>query len=66
MKSRAPPPPGKAATPALQRGQSPHRGTSPDRQQTLLPPTEHLRDRAVDLTVVLPSGLETRSVVSGR
>ncbi|XP_016053793.1 PREDICTED: protein cordon-bleu [Miniopterus natalensis] len=65
MKSRAPPPPGKAATPALQRGQSPHRGTSPDRQQTLLPPTENLRDRAVDLTVVLPSGLETRSMVSG-
>ncbi|KAM7120919.1 protein cordon-bleu isoform 11-T11 [Molossus nigricans] len=65
MKSRAPPPPGMPATPAVQRGQSPHRGASPVRQQNLLSLKENLRDRAVDLTVVLPSGLEKRSLVSG-
>ncbi|XP_036103469.1 protein cordon-bleu-like [Molossus molossus] len=65
MKSRAPPPPGMPATPTVQRGQSPHRGASPVRQQNLLSLKENLRDRAVDLTVVLPSGLEKRSLVSG-
>lgn len=66
MKSRAPPPPGMPATPTVQRGQSPHRGASPVRPQNLLHMKENLWDRAVDLTVVLPSGLEKRSVVSGR
>ncbi|XP_066096570.1 protein cordon-bleu isoform X2 [Saccopteryx bilineata] len=65
MKARAPPPPGKPATPGVQRGQSPHRGASPVRQQNLLPVKEDLEDRAVALTVVLPSGLEKRSVVNG-
>ncbi|XP_054427352.1 protein cordon-bleu isoform X2 [Pteronotus mesoamericanus] len=65
MKARAPPPPGKPATPTAQRGQSPPRSTSPARQQNRLPLKESLRDRAVDLTVVLPSGLEKRSVVNG-
>ncbi|KAM8770587.1 protein cordon-bleu [Rhynchonycteris naso] len=65
MKARAPPPPGKPATPGVQRGQSPHRGASPVRQQNLLPVKEDLEDRVVDLTVVLPSGLEKRSVVNG-
>ncbi|XP_054582210.1 protein cordon-bleu isoform X3 [Eptesicus fuscus] len=65
MKARAPPPPGKAATPTGPRAPSPHRGASPGRQQSLLHLKENLRDRAVDLTVVLPSGLERRSVVSG-
>lgn len=66
MKSRAPPPPGTPATPTGQRGQSPHRGASPVRQQNLLYMKENLRDRVVDLAVVLPSGLEKRSVVHGR
>ncbi|KAF6085589.1 cordon-bleu WH2 repeat protein [Phyllostomus discolor] len=65
MKARAPPPPGKPATPTAQRGQSPHRSASPARPQNLLHLQESLRDRALDLTVVLPSGLEKRSVVSG-
>ncbi|XP_036896998.1 protein cordon-bleu isoform X2 [Sturnira hondurensis] len=65
MKARAPPPPGKPATPTVQRGQSPHRSASPARRQNLLHLKEDLRDRVVDLTVVLPSGLEKRSVVNG-
>ncbi|XP_045682868.1 protein cordon-bleu isoform X5 [Phyllostomus hastatus] len=65
MKARAPPPPGKPPTPTAQRGQSPHRSASPARPQNLLHLQENLRDRALDLTVVLPSGLEKRSVVSG-
>ncbi|KAM5303886.1 protein cordon-bleu isoform 3-T3 [Glossophaga mutica] len=66
MKARAPPPPGKPAAPtAVQRGQSPHRGASPAPQQNLLHLKENLQDRALDLTVVLPSGLEKRSVVNG-
>ena len=48
------------------RGQNPHRSTSPARQQNLLHPKENLQDRAVGLTVVLPSGLEKRSMVNGR
>ncbi|XP_053517452.1 protein cordon-bleu isoform X2 [Artibeus jamaicensis] len=65
MKARAPPPPGKPTTPTVQRGQSPHRSASPARRQNLLHLKEDLQDRAVDLTVVLPSGLEKRSVVNG-
>ncbi|XP_059511897.1 protein cordon-bleu isoform X1 [Myotis daubentonii] len=65
MKARAPPPPGKAATPTGQRAPSPQRSASPGRQQNLLHMKENLRERALDLTVVLPSGLERRSVVSG-
>ncbi|XP_053782925.1 protein cordon-bleu isoform X3 [Desmodus rotundus] len=65
MKARAPPPPGKPATPTVQRGQNPHRSASPARQQNLLHPKENLQDRAVGLTVVLPSGLEKRSMVNG-
>lgn len=66
MKARAPPPPGKPATPTVPRGQNPHRSASPARQQNLLHPKENLQDRAVGLTVVLPSGLEKRSMVNGR
>lgn len=66
MKARAPPPPRKPAAPTAQRGESPHRSVPPARPQNLLHLKENLQDRVVDLTVVLPSGLEKRSVVNGR
>lgn len=59
MKARAPPPPGKPATPNVPRGMTPARGMAPACQPAA-------RSGAVDVTVVLPSGLETRSVVNGR
>ncbi|XP_024902640.1 LOW QUALITY PROTEIN: protein cordon-bleu [Pteropus alecto] len=58
MKARAPPPPGKPATPNVPRGEAPARSVAPACQPTA-------RSSAVDVTVVLPSGLETRSVVNG-
>lgn len=62
MKARAPPPPGKAATPNVHSGQNPPRGVSPVCQQN--PP--HVQDSAMDVIVVLPSGMERRTVVNGR
>lgn len=59
MKARAPPPPGKPATPTVPRGESPARGVAPAGQPAA-------QSSAVDVTVVLPSGRETRSVVNGR
>ncbi|XP_036086404.1 protein cordon-bleu isoform X2 [Rousettus aegyptiacus] len=58
MKARAPPPPGKPATPTVPRGESPARGVAPAGQPAA-------QSSAVDVTVVLPSGRETRSVVNG-
>ncbi|KAM5204225.1 protein cordon-bleu isoform 3-T5 [Hipposideros larvatus] len=65
MKARAPAPPGKPATPNVYSGQTPPRGVSPVSQQNPPPMQDDPRDSAVDLTVVLPSGLEKRSVVNG-
>ncbi|XP_058390797.1 protein cordon-bleu isoform X3 [Diceros bicornis minor] len=65
MKARAPPPPGKPATPNVQSRQKPHRDVSPGPHQNLLTMKENLRNSAVDVTVVLPSGLEKKSVVNG-
>ncbi|XP_019508539.1 PREDICTED: protein cordon-bleu isoform X2 [Hipposideros armiger] len=65
MKARAPAPPGKPGTPNLYSGQTPPRGVSPVSQQNPPPMQDDPRDSAVDLTVVLPSGLEKRSVVNG-
>lgn len=66
MKARAPPPPGKPATPDVQSRQKPHRDVSPGPPQNLLTMKENLRNSVVDVTVVLPSGLEKKSVVNGR
>lgn len=66
MKARAPPPPGKPAAPNRPGAQDPPRGLSPARPQGPLHTKEEPRASAVDVTVVLPSGLETRSVVNGR
>ncbi|XP_030652277.1 protein cordon-bleu isoform X2 [Nomascus leucogenys] len=65
MKARAPPPPGKAATLHVHSDQkSPHDGDLGS-QQNLVRMKEALRASTVDVTVVLPSGLEKRSVLSG-
>lgn len=66
MKARAPAPPGKPATPNVYSGQTPPRGVSPVGQQNPPHMQDDPRDSVVDLTVVLPSGLEKRSVVNGR
>lgn len=65
MKARAPAPPGKPATPNVYSGQTPPRGVSPVGQQNPSHMQDAPRDSVVDLTVVLPSGLEKRSVVNG-
>ncbi|XP_049497232.1 protein cordon-bleu isoform X1 [Panthera uncia] len=63
-KGRAPPPPGKPATPNAHGGQTLRRDVSPGPPQSLLH-MESLENSLVAVTVVLPSGLEKKSVVSG-
>ncbi|XP_033258177.2 protein cordon-bleu isoform X8 [Orcinus orca] len=65
MKARAPPPPGGPTTPNVHRGQRPSRDASPSPPQNLLSRKETLDGRVVAMTVVLPSGLEKKSVVNG-
>lgn len=66
MKPRAPPPPGKPATVNMHSEQNPPQDASPGPQQNLLKMKENLQNSVVAITVVLPSGLEKRSVVNGR
>ncbi|XP_060488133.2 protein cordon-bleu isoform X6 [Panthera onca] len=63
-KGRAPPPPGKPATPNAHGGQTLRRDVLPGPPQSLLH-MESLENSSVAVTVVLPSGLEKKSVVSG-
>ncbi|XP_045420704.1 protein cordon-bleu isoform X9 [Lemur catta] len=65
MKARAPPPPGKPATPGGDSEQKPPRDMALGLQRNLIHTKEALRDSTVDVTVVLPSGLEKRSVLNG-
>ncbi|XP_069317356.1 protein cordon-bleu isoform X1 [Eulemur rufifrons] len=65
MKARAPPPPGKPATPNGDSEQKPPRDMALSLQRNLIHTKEALRDSTVDVTVVLPSGLEKRSVLNG-
>ncbi|XP_064222739.1 protein cordon-bleu isoform X4 [Aotus nancymaae] len=65
MKARAPPPPGKAATLQVHGDQKPSHDGALGSQQNLARMKEALRDSTVDVTVVLPSGLEKRSVLNG-
>uniref|UniRef100_A0A452TW50 Cordon-bleu WH2 repeat protein n=1 Tax=Ursus maritimus TaxID=29073 RepID=A0A452TW50_URSMA len=65
MKARAPPPPGKPATPSVHSGQKPPGDVSPGPPQNLVHMKENLRNSTVAVTVVLPSGLEKKSVVNG-
>uniref|UniRef100_A0A8C5KGF0 Cordon-bleu ubiquitin-like domain-containing protein n=1 Tax=Jaculus jaculus TaxID=51337 RepID=A0A8C5KGF0_JACJA len=61
MKARAPPPPGKSAAQSGQK--TPHEAGGS--QQSLVHTKEALRNSSLDITVVLPSGLEKQSAVSG-
>lgn len=63
MKARAPLPPGKPATLSVHGEQNPAALGS---QQNLVHMKEALRNSTLDVTVVLPSGLEKQSVVNGR
>ncbi|XP_025236443.1 protein cordon-bleu isoform X5 [Theropithecus gelada] len=65
MKARAPPPPGKAATLHVHSDQKPPHDGALGSQQNLVRMKEALRASTVDVTVVLPSGLEKRSVLNG-
>ncbi|XP_062944320.1 protein cordon-bleu isoform X4 [Cynocephalus volans] len=65
MKARAPPPPGKPAALSVHGEQNPPRDMALGPQQNLVHMKEGLRDTTVDVTVVLPSGQEKRSVLSG-
>ncbi|XP_055479902.1 protein cordon-bleu isoform X4 [Psammomys obesus] len=65
MKARAPPPPGKPAAQNVHSEQKlPHDATLGS-QQSLIHMKEALQNSTLDITVVLPSGLEKQSVVSG-
>ncbi|XP_054551855.1 protein cordon-bleu [Talpa occidentalis] len=65
MKARAPPPPGKPASPNVHSEQKLPRDVSPGPQQNLLTMKEQLQKSMVDITVVLPSGMEKKSTVNG-
>ncbi|XP_041524957.1 protein cordon-bleu isoform X2 [Microtus oregoni] len=65
MKARAPPPPGKPASQNVHSDQKlPHDSTLGS-QHSLVQMKESLQNSTLDITVVLPSGLEKQSVVSG-
>ncbi|XP_028738788.1 protein cordon-bleu isoform X8 [Peromyscus leucopus] len=65
MKARAPPPPGKPTAQSVHSEQKlPHDATLGS-QQSLVHMKEGLQNSTLDITVVLPSGLEKQSVVSG-
>ncbi|XP_051056562.1 protein cordon-bleu isoform X3 [Phodopus roborovskii] len=65
MKARAPPPPGKPTAQNVHSEQKlPHDATLGS-QQSLVHMKDTLQNSTVDITVVLPSGLEKQSVVSG-
>ncbi|XP_064146278.1 protein cordon-bleu isoform X3 [Loxodonta africana] len=65
MKARAPLPPGNPATLNVHGELKPSTDLGPSPQQNLINMKENLRNSMVDITVVLPSGLEKKSVVSG-
>ncbi|XP_074139706.1 protein cordon-bleu isoform X3 [Sminthopsis crassicaudata] len=65
MKARAPPPPGKPSTTNIHSDQKPNRDLGIIPQQNLVNMKENLRSSMVDITVVLPNGLEIKSAVNG-
>ncbi|XP_008050486.1 protein cordon-bleu isoform X2 [Carlito syrichta] len=65
MKARAPPPPGKPTALNLRSEQKPPCDAALGPQENWVHMKEALRDSTVDVTVVLPSGLEKRSVLNG-
>ncbi|KAM4858823.1 protein cordon-bleu isoform 4-T4 [Urocitellus parryii] len=65
MKARAPPPPGKPVPLNVHGDQRPPCDAALSSQQNLIHMKEALRNSTLDITVVLPSGLEKQSVVNG-
>uniref|UniRef100_A0A4X2L0M3 Cordon-bleu WH2 repeat protein n=1 Tax=Vombatus ursinus TaxID=29139 RepID=A0A4X2L0M3_VOMUR len=66
MKARAPPPPGKPSiAPNIHSDQKPNRDLGTIPQQNLVNMKENLRSSMVDVTVVLPNGLEIKSTING-
>nr|XP_040147893.1 protein cordon-bleu isoform X8 [Ictidomys tridecemlineatus] len=65
MKARAPPPPGKTVPLNVHGDQRPPCDAALSSQQNLIHMKEALRNSTLDITVVLPSGLEKQSVVNG-
>ncbi|XP_072454288.1 protein cordon-bleu isoform X9 [Notamacropus eugenii] len=66
MKARAPPPPGKPfTTPNIHGDQKPNRDLGIMPQQNLVNMKENLKSSMVDVTVVLPNGLEIKSAING-
>lgn len=66
MKARAPPPPGKPVPLSVHGDQRPPCDAALSSQQNLIHMKEALQNSTLDITVVLPSGLEKQSVVNGR
>ncbi|XP_054982448.1 protein cordon-bleu isoform X2 [Sorex araneus] len=64
IKARAPPPPGKATPPNVHSEQKATRDVSPG-PSPLLSGKDQLQNSMEEVTVVLPSGLQKRSTVSG-
>uniref|UniRef100_A0A8C9QJQ8 Cordon-bleu ubiquitin-like domain-containing protein n=1 Tax=Spermophilus dauricus TaxID=99837 RepID=A0A8C9QJQ8_SPEDA len=65
MKARAPPPPGKPVPLNVHGDQRPPCDAALSSQQNLIHMKEALLNSTLDITVVLPSGLEKQSVVNG-
>lgn len=65
MKARAPPPPGKPAAQNVRSDQKLPHDAPLGSQQSLVYMKEAPQNSTLDITVVLPSGLEKQSVVSG-
>ncbi|KAM5187147.1 protein cordon-bleu isoform 9-T9 [Callospermophilus lateralis] len=65
MKARAPPPPGKPVPLNVHGDQRPPCDAALSSQQNLIHMKEALQNSTLDITVVLPSGLEKQSVVNG-
>ncbi|XP_029400818.1 protein cordon-bleu isoform X5 [Mus pahari] len=64
MKARAPPPPGKPASQNVHSEQKLPHDATPGSQQSLVYMKEALQNSTLDITVVLPNGLEKQGVVS--
>lgn len=67
MKARAPPPPNQpSAASRIHSEQKSPAETAVISDQSLVSMKENMINRSVDLTVILPSGVEQKSTVQGR
>ncbi|XP_006861975.1 PREDICTED: protein cordon-bleu-like [Chrysochloris asiatica] len=65
MKARAPPPPGKSDSVDIHEERKPSSDSGLSPQENRIDMKESLQNSMVDITVVLPGGLEKKSVVNG-